>query len=84
MDIKKYVTVSQAAEIMAKDVSQIARLCRQGKLAGAVKMGPNWVIPRASVENYTPGPKGFAAHPEKNPRRPAPIPPEWREKLKGV
>ena len=69
MEIADYVTIPEAMGIMDIDTSHIARLCRQGKLAGARKLGPNWIIPRTSVEAYTPGPKGFAAHPEANPRR---------------
>ena len=76
MDIEKYVSVLEAMAIMGRDPAHIARLCRQGKLEGAIKIGRDWRIPRATAENYTPGPKGFAARP----KRPT-IPSEWQEVL---
>ncbi len=69
MDITEYVTVMEACQIMGIQRQHIARLCRQGKLPGAQKMCGNWVIPRESAEQYIPGPQGFAAHPESNPRK---------------
>ena len=69
MGIEEYITIAEAIAIMGLQRSQIALLCREGKLAGARKAGPNWLIPRTSAETYTPGPRGFAAHPEKNPRK---------------
>ena len=63
--IDNYISIAEACPILGVNRQQAARLCRTGKLPGARKMGPNWFIPRASVEAYEPGPKGFAAHPEK-------------------
>lgn len=69
MDITSYILITEAVTVMGVQRHHIARLCREGKLPGAVKMGENWLIPRASAEAYQPGPKGFAAHPESNPRK---------------
>lgn len=63
------VSASDAAAIIGVTRRQVGYLCRGGKLPGAVKIGPNWIIPRASAESYVPGPQGFAAHPEANPRK---------------
>lgn len=59
------ICASDAAAIIGVTRRQVGYLCREGKLPGAKKIGPNWVIPRASAENYIPGPQGFAAHPRK-------------------
>ena len=69
MDISNYITISEACPLLGVNRQQATRLCREGKLPGAVKMGENWLIPRASAEAYQPGPKGFAAHSESNPRK---------------
>ena len=65
MDISNYIPITEAIGIMGIQRQHAARLCREGRLPGAIKIGPNWLIPRASAESYVPGPKGFAAHPEK-------------------
>ena len=80
MDVKDYLSSTEAAEAMQKHRSQVQALCRQGKLEGAIKRGRDWLIPRASAENYTPGPRGFAAHPENIKNAPA-IQPEWQDVL---
>ncbi|MBQ9526889.1 MAG: helix-turn-helix domain-containing protein [Fretibacterium sp.] len=72
MELNDYVSIIEAMDIMHKDPTHIARLCRQGKLEGAVKVGRDWRIPRTAAENYVPGPRGFATR-KKHPR----IPPEW-------
>ena len=55
----KYVTVAQAAEMLNKTVSWIGRACRQGYFPNAEKMGTTgWLIPRESVLNYVPAPRG--------------------------
>jgi hypothetical protein len=44
----------------------IGRLCRTGKLSGAEKKGnAAWLIPRTSVESYTPGKRGPRAKKER-------------------
>ena len=64
MDIDEYISITEACPLLGVNRQQATRLCREGKLSGARKMGPNWVIPRETAEAYVPGPKGFAAHPE--------------------
>ncbi len=61
MTDKKLLSVTEACKIMGLGRSQVLRLCNQGRLADAQKIGNTWVIPRASVESYEPGPQGFAA-----------------------
>ncbi|MBQ7262381.1 MAG: helix-turn-helix domain-containing protein [Synergistaceae bacterium] len=71
MDIAGYIGTTEAARLMKLDPSQVCRLCRDGRLEGATRIGREWLIPRSSAEGYTPGPQGFAAHPENiRPRRP--------------
>jgi hypothetical protein len=66
MELNEYVTITEAAQILDKTVSMIGRLCRAGKLSGAEKKGnAAWLIPRASVESYTPGKRGPRTNREK-------------------
>jgi predicted DNA-binding transcriptional regulator AlpA len=59
MEIDDYVTASEAAKMLGKTSGMIWVLCKDGKLPGAKKMGnAAWLIPRASVESYTPGKRG--------------------------
>ena len=59
-----YISAAEAAAIMNVTRWQVGYLCRTGKLPGAKKIGPNWAVLRSVAEEYTPGPKGFAAHPD--------------------
>ncbi len=61
MDIKDVVTAEEAAKILGYTKRAVTALCRNGKLDGAFRMGNQWLIPRATVENYEKGPQGFAA-----------------------
>jgi predicted DNA-binding transcriptional regulator AlpA len=59
VEIDDYVTASEAAKMLGKTSGMIWVLCKDGKLPGAKKMGnAAWLIPRASVESYTPGRRG--------------------------
>jgi hypothetical protein len=59
VDLDEYVTITEAARLLNKTVGMVGRLCRAGKFLGAEKKGSAaWLIPRASVLNYTPGPRG--------------------------
>ena len=62
--LEDHVTAREAAYILGYHPASVKNLCRWGKLPGAVKVGRDWLIPRAAVESYRPGPQGFAAHPE--------------------
>jgi len=67
-DITDYVSTTDAAEITGYRQEHINFLCRKEKIE-AKKIGRNWLVNINSLREYKPGPKGFAAHPEKNPRR---------------
>ena len=58
------LTTAEAAAIIGCRPASVKNLCQRGKIPGAEKRGRDWFIPRASAEAYTPGPQGFAAHPE--------------------
>ena len=60
-----YTSLLEASQKSGYDRKHLARLCQQGKLAGAIKKGGGWWIPETALDEYQPGPKGFAAHPEK-------------------
>ena len=50
---EKYVTISEASEVIGKSISLIGKLCRQGRFEGAEKLGvTGWVIPKESLEKY--------------------------------
>ncbi|MDR1481542.1 MAG: helix-turn-helix domain-containing protein [Synergistaceae bacterium] len=59
-----YLTTPEASEISHKCESFIKRLCRDGRLLGAKKLGKTWLIPRTSIESYTPGKRGRRAKKE--------------------
>ncbi len=57
IDRPDYLTSTQAAEQIGKDVSWIAYLCRSGQLPGAFKANPEaknspWLIPVSGLEYY--------------------------------
>ena len=52
------MTTVQAAELLGKGINLIAKLCQNGRLPGAEKIGNAWLIPRESVLNYKPGKRG--------------------------
>jgi hypothetical protein len=60
-----YITATEAATITGKKIRMIATLCQSGRLPGAEKIGNTWLIPRASVESYTPGRRGPRTKKEK-------------------
>jgi excisionase family DNA binding protein len=62
---ENYVTTTEAARIIKKTADLIAKLCQSGRLPGAEKIGNTWLIPRASVESYTPGKRGPRTNREK-------------------
>ncbi len=51
MDISKYVTASEAAEIIGVTNSYIRKLCRSGALPASM-MGYGWLIPRSAVKAW--------------------------------
>jgi excisionase family DNA binding protein len=67
-DIKNYVSTAEAAEITGYKQEHINLLCRKEKIV-AEKIGRNWLVNIESLKKYKPGPQGFAAHPDRNPRK---------------
>ncbi len=49
---EKYMTAPQAAEYLGLTRNRVGRLCIDGRFAGAVKIGRNWIIPRNAVEHH--------------------------------
>jgi hypothetical protein len=59
VNLDEYVTIAEAAQLLNKTVGMIGRLCRADKFPGAEKKGSAaWMIPRESVLNYKPAPRG--------------------------
>lgn len=66
MDLENYITLTEAARVKNATgdtlcTERLGVLCRTGKLPGAKRKGRIWFVPRQSVENYVPGPRGYAA-----------------------
>ncbi len=59
-----YYTPEQAAIILQKHPDTIRRLCQQGKIEGARKIGGEWLIPRASIDPIPPAPQQKPASPQ--------------------
>lgn len=59
--IEDFITASEAAKLSGYSNDYIARLCREGILAGVQMKGKMWLIPKQSVVDYKPGLRGFAA-----------------------
>lgn len=55
-----FLTVNEAANIINKTTRHIARLCSNGELNGAQKVGKMWFIPLTTIQDYKPKLKGFA------------------------
>lgn len=52
------MSVHDVAEMLGVDRSRINVLLRQGRFAGAAKIGRNWIVPRKSVETFRRLPPG--------------------------
>ena len=50
--IEGYMTVKQAAEYLKHTDSTICKLCKAGKLKGAIKIGNLWLIPESTIKIY--------------------------------
>lgn len=55
---EEYMSAHDASQKLNIDRSYILALCRQGRFAGAEKIGNYWVIPREAVENFKRLPPG--------------------------
>ena len=49
---EKLISVMEASEKLKLDRTSIARLCRQGYIKGATKIGKHWVIPEEAVKTF--------------------------------
>ena len=58
--IEGFLTVNETASMINKSNRQIARLCVNGELPGAQKVGCMWLIPITAIQEYKPKLKGFA------------------------
>jgi excisionase family DNA binding protein len=78
-----YVTTEEAATLIGKGINMISKLCQSGRLPGAEKLGNSWLIPRASVEGYTPMKRGPRTKKERLSSELAGIRAEIAESAKG-
>lgn len=65
MNPVEYLTAAEVAAMLGKTTRMITHLCVRGRLPGAVKTGPMWLIPRGAALAYRakPGrPKGLTGH----------------------
>ena len=53
-----FLTITQAKEYKGFSDGYLRKLCIDGKLAGAQKLGSIWIIPKTSLDNYLPTPRG--------------------------
>jgi excisionase family DNA binding protein len=60
-----YMTIEEAATLSGRKISMISRLCREGRLSGVIKMGAQYLIPRQSIESYTPMRRGRRTNKER-------------------
>ena len=63
--LEGFITAKEAAVILNRTSDYIRKLCANGELEGASKFGATWIIPKSSVENFSPKPRGFALFWEK-------------------
>ena len=59
--LEGFITAKEAATIMKCTSDYVRKLCASGRLQGAYKFGATWIIPKVSVESFSPQPRGFAA-----------------------
>ena len=53
IETDNYIDAVTAANHLGLTRSRISILCAENRFPGQVKIGHFWLIPRASVENYT-------------------------------
>ena len=58
MNPGNYMTAKEAAEELNITPSRVRAMIRDGVLAGAQKVGRDWLVPRESVENRKKNPVG--------------------------
>ena len=55
---EEYVDQVTAAKMLDVSQARISQLCTQGRFDGATKIGWSWIIPKESVKNFKPLPRG--------------------------
>ena len=50
---EQFVSAKEAGQLLGITSTRIGVLCRQGRFAGATKIGLEWIIPREAVKNHT-------------------------------
>lgn len=58
--VDDFLSMPEAVELSGYSRRQIVRLCANGDLPSARKLGDRWLVPRQELLDYTPGPKGPA------------------------
>ena len=53
-----YVDQATAAAMLNISRSRISQLCNQGRFQNAIKVSWSWIIPKSSIEKFTPRPRG--------------------------
>ena len=56
--VDEFLSMPEAVEISGYSRRQIVRLCADGHLPSARKLGNRWLIPRQELLDYTPAPRG--------------------------
>ncbi len=57
--LEEFITAKEASVIMKRTSDYVRKLCTKGELEGAYKFGATWIIPKSSVDKYSPKPRGF-------------------------
>jgi hypothetical protein len=61
--LKHAVLPKECGEIMDMTVDTVRNYCRRGRFAGAIQFGNEWLIPRATVDQYMEKRRGKTGNP---------------------
>lgn len=50
---QEFVTITQAAERLGVTSARVRQFREQGRFAGCVQIGPQWIIPAAEIERFS-------------------------------
>lgn len=59
-NVDEFLSMPDAVALSGYSRRQIVRLCADGHLPSARKLGDRWLVPKQELLDYTPGPKGPA------------------------
>lgn len=59
-NVDEFLSMPEAVALSGYSRRQIVRLCANGDLPSARKLGDRWLVPRQELLDYMPGPKGPA------------------------